>query len=144
MNLEKRFDVSKRKIDALEGRVRALRIDPAVILEQFVRGSGPGGQKINKPPSCVLLRYPPLDLVVRCQKDRRRSINRFLALRELVDRIEIAIAPEASTRLREAERKRASKSRRRRRARARHREKNAQDAPTRDNASSSEEAQGKN
>ena len=121
MNLGERFDISPTKIEALVARMRALRIDPEAIEEQFVRGGGPGGQKINKTSSCVLLRYPPLDLVVRCQQDRRRSVNRFLALRELVDRIEMAVSPETSRRLREGERRRLSKARRRRRARAKHR-----------------------
>jgi protein subunit release factor B len=67
------------------------------------------------------LHYPPFGLVVRCQSDRRRTVNRFIALRELVDQIEMKISPETSQRLREIERTRAAKSRATRRARARHR-----------------------
>ncbi|HLF94712.1 MAG TPA: peptide chain release factor-like protein, partial [Planctomycetota bacterium] len=85
MNLGEGFTVSPGKRDHLVGRMRALRIDPAAIEEQFVRGGGPGGQKINKTSNCVLLRYAPLGIVVRCQQDRRRGVNRYLALRELVD-----------------------------------------------------------
>jgi len=120
MNLTEGFDVTPAKVADLLARLAALRIDPAAIDEQFVRGGGPGGQKINKTSNCVLLRYAPLGLVVRCQRDRRRNVNRFLALRELVDRAEMAIAPESSKRLRDVERKRRNKARAGRRARARH------------------------
>ncbi|HVE39217.1 MAG TPA: peptide chain release factor-like protein [Planctomycetota bacterium] len=122
MNLTEGFDVSPAKVAELLARLATLRIDPAAIDEQFVRGGGPGGQKINKTSNCVLLRYPPLDLVVRCQRDRRRNVNRFLALRELVDRAEMAISPGSSKRLNDVERKRRNKARAGRRARARHAE----------------------
>jgi protein subunit release factor B len=120
VNLTESFDVSPAKVAEVLARLAALRIDPAAIEEQFVRGGGPGGQKINKTSSCVLLRYAPLGLVVRCQRDRRRSVNRFLALRELVDRAEMAISPQTSKRLQDVERKRRNKARAGRRARARH------------------------
>lgn len=118
MNLTEGFDISPAKVAALLAKIRALGIDPAVIEEQFVRGGGPGGQKINKTANCVVLRYAPLELVVRCQRDRRRSINRFLALRELVDQAEMKVSPGTSERMREIDRKRRNKARAGRRARA--------------------------
>lgn len=118
MNLGEGFTVSPGKLEHLVGRLRALGIDPAALEEQFVRGGGPGGQKINKTSNCVLLRYAPLGLVVRCQQDRRRGVNRYLALRELVDQAEILLSPGTSQRLKERERKRGNKSRAHRRARA--------------------------
>ena len=117
MNLDESWDVRPAKRKDLLERIERLGIDVDRIEEQFVRGSGPGGQKINKTSSCVLLRYPPLELTVRCQKDRRRSINRFLALRELVDRIEKSEDPAASKQLARAERKQRNRARRKRRAR---------------------------
>ena len=120
MNLTEGFDISPVKIAALLERIRALGIDPAAIEEQFVRGGGPGGTKINKTANCVVLRYKPLDLVIRCQRDRRRNVNRFLALRELVDQVEMKVSPSTSERLREIERKRRNKARSGRRARAKH------------------------
>jgi protein subunit release factor B len=129
MNLNEAFDVSPGKRAAVLARLAALGIDPAAIDEQFVRGGGPGGQKINKTSNCVVLRYPPLDLVVRCQEDRRRSVNRFLALRELVDQVEMKIAPESSQRLRKIDRKRRNKARAGRRARAKHRDATPPAAP---------------
>jgi protein subunit release factor B len=120
MKLQELVDVSPGKLALLRARIASLGIDPALIEEQFVRGGGPGGTKINKTSNCVLLHYPPLGLVVRCQRDRRRSVNRFLALRELVDQAEMALSPESSRRLREIERKRRAKARAGRRARAKH------------------------
>jgi protein subunit release factor B len=120
MNLTEGFDVSPGKVAELLARITALKLDPALIDEQFVRGGGPGGQKINKTSNCVVLRYPPLGLVVRCQRDRRRNVNRFLALRELVDQVEMKVSPESSKRLKEIDQRRRSKARAGRRARARH------------------------
>jgi hypothetical protein len=50
--------------------------------------------------------------VVRCQRDRRRTVNRFLALRELVEQAEMKVSPATSPRLKEIERKRRNKARR--------------------------------
>lgn len=91
------------------------------IEETFSRGGGKGGQKINKTSNRVQMFYPPLDLRVSCQRERKRGLNRFLALRELVDRIEMKVSPETSERLKEFERRRKSKAR----ARARSAEKRA-------------------
>lgn len=44
--------------------------------EQFVKGSGPGGQKINKTSSCVVLKHIPSGLVVKCQESRLLDYNR--------------------------------------------------------------------
>ena len=120
MNPPEVAGISEGKRSALLARIAALGIDLAVVEEQFVKGGGPGGSKINKTSNCVVLRYAPLDLVVRCQQDRRRSVNRFLALRELVDQIEMRVSPGSSQRLREIDRKRRNKARAGRRARAKH------------------------
>jgi len=116
MNLGEGFTVSRGKLETQLARLRAVGIDPAAIEEQFVRGGGPGGQKINKTSNCVLLRYAPLGLVVRCQQDRRRGVNRYLALRELIDQVEMKVSPGTSGRLKEIDRKRRNKSRAHRRA----------------------------
>ncbi|MCX5796666.1 MAG: peptide chain release factor-like protein [Elusimicrobia bacterium] len=115
MNLNESFDVSPAKLADLKSRITRLAIDIRLIQESFVRGGGKGGQKINKTANCVQLYYPPLGIRVRCQRERRRSVNRFLALRELVDRIEMKVSPETSERLQEMERIRRRKSRRKER-----------------------------
>ena len=114
MNLNENFPVSPAKIAELKSRIVRLGVDLPQVTEQFVRGSGACGQKINKTSSCVMLNYAPLNLTVKCQESRQRSLNRFLALRELVDRIEMQVSPGTSRRLAEIERIRKQKSRRRR------------------------------
>jgi len=56
--------------------------------EAFVRGSGPGGQKINKTSSTVWLRHRPTGVEVRCQRERSQAANRESAWRILCDRLE--------------------------------------------------------
>ena len=101
MNFTEFSEITPAKITALKERIARLGIDLKLIEEQFIRGSGHGGQKINKTSNAVLLKYPPLGLVVRCQRERKRSLNRFIALREMVDEIEVRISPETSERLKE-------------------------------------------
>ena len=120
MNLNERFDVSPAKVAELVERMRRLAIDPAAIEESFTRGGGKGGQKINKTANRVQLRYPPLELSVSAQRDRRRTVNRFLALRELVDKIEMRTSPATSERLKEFARLRKRKDRHRDRARGKY------------------------
>lgn len=110
------FGVSPGKVDDLRRRIERLGIDLAQVEESFIRGGGKGGQKINKTSNCVQLRYAPLDLVVRCQEDRRRAVNRFLALRRLVDEIEFRVSPETSEKGRRIAKLRAAKARARRRS----------------------------
>jgi len=109
--------VTPAKLEALRARIERLEIDLAQVDEQFVRSPGPGGQKVNKTASTVLLRYPPLGLVVKWSRERSRALNRFLALRELVDEIEEKVSPETSARKSEREKIRERKRRRKRRSR---------------------------
>lgn len=65
-----------------------LGISEKDLKETFVRSSGPGGQKVNKTASCVLLRHTPTGLSVKCHQERSQSLNRFIARRRLLDKIE--------------------------------------------------------
>ncbi|KAI8951298.1 RF-1 domain-containing protein [Xylaria longipes] len=58
------------------------------IEESFLKGSGPGGQKINKTNSAVQLKHLPTGLVVKCQETRSRSQNRTIARRLLADKLD--------------------------------------------------------
>lgn len=109
------FGVTPEKLADLKARIVRLNIDLRLVAETFSRGGGKGGQKVNKTSNRVQLSYPPMALRVACRRERKRSLNRFLALRELVDRIEIKISPKTSSRLHEIERLRRRKARRRRR-----------------------------
>jgi len=69
-------------------KAQELKVFPWDITEQFVRGSGKGGQKINKTSSCVVLRHLPTGIEVRCQKHREQSKNRLSAYKLLILKIE--------------------------------------------------------
>ncbi|XP_030759302.1 probable peptide chain release factor C12orf65, mitochondrial [Sitophilus oryzae] len=56
--------------------------------EQHVKGSGPGGQKINKTSSCVVLKHIPTGLVVKCQETRILEQNRKKARLLLVSKLD--------------------------------------------------------
>ena len=111
MRLNEDFGVQPAKLEELKARIVRLGVDLSKVEESFSRGGGKGGQKVNKTSNRVQLSYPPLELRVACQRERKRSLNRFLALRELVDQIEMKISPETSERLREFERLRKNKAR---------------------------------
>jgi len=115
MKFNELSDISQLKIEELKERIQRLNINLEDIDEKFVRGSGPGGQKKNKTSNCVRLYYPELSIEVRMQEDRRRSVNRFLALREIIDKIEMVISPSTSKKLKQIkkikQRKRAHASR---------------------------------
>jgi protein subunit release factor B len=107
--------VTQAKLDLLRGRIQALRVDLSAVDEQFLRSGGPGGQKRNKTASGVRLTYPPLDLQAKATRERSQALNRFLALRDLMDKIELRLDPSASLRLDERQRIRKQRDRRRRR-----------------------------
>ncbi|MDB6139422.1 MAG: prfB 1, partial [Verrucomicrobiaceae bacterium] len=58
------------------------------LVETFVRGTGPGGQKINKTSSTVQLRHAPSGIEIRCQRERQQSANRYWARWELCQQVE--------------------------------------------------------
>jgi protein subunit release factor B len=115
LNFPELSDITPAKVQALRERIARLGLDLRLVDEQFTRGSGKGGQKINKTSNAVQLRYPALGLVVKCQRERKRSRNRFLALRELVDEIEVRVSPGTSERLKEIAKIRKKKERGRKR-----------------------------
>ncbi|MDD5722289.1 MAG: peptide chain release factor-like protein, partial [Syntrophales bacterium] len=82
------FAVSQKKEELLLARMEKLGIREEDLRETFVRASGPGGQKVNKTSSCVFLMHVPTGLSVKCQSERSRALNRFIARRILGDRIE--------------------------------------------------------
>lgn len=84
--------------------------------ECFVRGSGPGGQKINKTASCVELVHRPTGIVVRMQRFREQSKNRIAAYKVLIERLEERIRGAASKRQQEFFKIRKQKQRRSRRS----------------------------
>ncbi len=82
------FPVSEEKNRWLQERMETLGIREKDIEEKFIRSSGKGGQKVNKTSTCVYLRHIPTGIEVKWMRERSQSLNRFLARRELVRRIE--------------------------------------------------------
>ena len=80
--------VSEEKRQELAARMQRLGVTEADLEERFVRSGGPGGQRTNKVSTCVVLRHRPTGLEVRCQRERIQPLNRFLARRLLLDKIE--------------------------------------------------------
>ena len=96
-----------------------LQIRESDLEEHFIRGSGSGGQKINKTSSCVQLTHRPSNSEIRCQKTRSQADNRYWARRELCNRIEEQLLGEKSAKQQAIEKIRRQKRRRSRRAKAR-------------------------
>jgi protein subunit release factor B len=107
--------ISKHKQEELKQRMQSLGIKEGDIEEKFILGSGKGGQKINKTASCVYIKHLPSGIEVKCQKDRSRELNRFLARRALCECIEEQDSKVKSERRHLAEKIRRQKRRRSRR-----------------------------
>ena len=111
--------ISQEKRDALQRRMEELGILEDELTERFIKGSGHGGQKINKTSSCVYLHHHPSGIEIKCQAQRSREMNRFLARRELCDRLEEIEQGKKSARQQRREKIRRQKRRRSRRQRQR-------------------------
>ena len=94
----------------------ALGVKETDLAETFVRSGGHGGQNVNKVTTCVLLVHIPTGLRVKCQITRQQGLNRFLARRLLLDKIEFVQKGHVAARRSEMEKIRRQKRRRSRRA----------------------------
>lgn len=106
--------IRPEKQQALQDRMLKLHIRDKDLEEQFVQGGGKGGQKINKTASCVVLKHLPTGIVIKCQMDRSRELNRYYARKELCDRLE----GKDSKKAKEIAKKKKQKKRRERRSKS--------------------------
>jgi len=107
--------VSLEKKRALARKMEELGITDKDLTEKFILGSGKGGQKVNKTASCVYLKHLPTGIEVKCQQERSQELNRYLARRELCEKIAYEIHQEKTKKRREMEKIRQQKKRRSRR-----------------------------
>jgi protein subunit release factor B len=108
--------ISKEKFEELQRRMEQLGIREDDLIEKFILGSGKGGQKVNKTSSCVYLKHIPTGIEVKCQQDRSRELNRYIARRELCDRFESKINKVKTEKQQNFEKIRRQKRRRSRRS----------------------------
>ncbi len=109
------FPVSETKQRDLLRRMRALGIDEVDLDEHFVRSSGPGGQKLQKTSTCVMLHHRPSGTRVKCQIARTQGLNRYYARKILVEKIEErerGIASEKQQRIAKIKRQKRKRSKR--------------------------------
>ena len=110
------MSVSPEKEQALRERMKRLGVEESDLRETFIRSSGPGGQNVNKTSTCVFLVHLPTGLSVKCQRERSQALNRHLARRLLLDRIERLQAGVRAQEKMEREKIRRQKRRRSKRA----------------------------
>ena len=107
------------KVAQLEQRMNALAVSESDLEETFIRSGGPGGQKVNKSSSCVMLLHRPTGLRVKSQTTRHQGLNRYLARQLLLDKIErlqkdhVAAERAAFEKVRRQKRKRSGRAKER-------------------------------
>ncbi len=108
--------ISEKKWESLQCEMRRLEIYEKDLDEQFVLGSGSGGQKIQKTHSAVILKHLPTQITIKTQKSRSREDNRFFARRALCEKIAETCFGETSRASALQEKIKKQKKRRKRRA----------------------------
>ena len=63
--------------------------DLSTIKFEAQRGSGPGGQHVNKSATAIRAYYPPLELSVFCHEERSQYRNKMLATARILEAINL-------------------------------------------------------
>ncbi|XP_039956048.1 mitochondrial translation release factor in rescue [Bactrocera neohumeralis] len=79
-----RFKTNNNKIDYS----KYPKLNEDDLEEDFMRGSGPGGQSVNKTSNCVFLRHIPTNLTIKCHTHRLASKNRIEARKLLLEKLD--------------------------------------------------------
>ena len=110
------FGINTDKEKKLFQRMGKLGIFEKDIIEKFIRSGGKGGQNVNKTSTCVYLKHIPTGIEVKVQRERSQSLNRFLARRLLVQKIEEMVFKKKSEIRQKIEKIRRQKRKRSKRA----------------------------
>jgi len=110
--------ISPETVEKIKTRMEEASLFEEDIEESIILGSGSGGQKINKTASTVRLHHEPSNLTVKCGRSRSREENRWLARRDLAEKILEKENSALSKRIQEYEKIRRQKRRRSRRQQA--------------------------
>lgn len=111
------FPVRPEKEKDLLERLAKLGVKDSDLEEKFIRSQGKGGQKVNKSATCVYLKHLPTGLEVKCQRERSQALNRFLARRILVEKLEARILGKETEEQQRIEKIRRQKRKRSKKAR---------------------------
>jgi len=107
--------ISQEKQEALKRRLEKLGVEEKDLIEKFVLGSGPGGQKVNKSSTCVYLKHIASGTEIKCQKGRSLTLNRYYARQLLCEKLEKQLFDIKSAKEQELAKIRKQKRRRSRR-----------------------------
>lgn len=91
------FPVSEKKLLALRNKMKELGILESDLDESFTRGSGNGGQNVNKVSTAVRLNHKPSGEEIKCSVYRTQGLNRYKARAILCERIELKKLGKGST-----------------------------------------------
>ena len=84
--------------DYIRSHLAALGCDVSRVEESFIHSGGAGGQNVNKVATCVQLRYPPRNVLVKMQEHRTQAANRIAAWKLLASQLQRARDAEAQAR----------------------------------------------
>ncbi|MFC1479879.1 peptide chain release factor family protein [Candidatus Omnitrophota bacterium] len=110
------FNVTPAKEKNLSDKMRRFGVKENDLTERFIRSGGRGGQNVNKVSTCVYLKHKPTGIEVKCGRERSQAINRFLARRTLLGKIEQMVLGKASEEKQRIEKIRRQKRKRSKRA----------------------------
>lgn len=103
------MSISKDKEDEIKRLMHEIGLKEEDLIEKFILGSGRGGQNLQKTSSCVYLKHIPSGIEVKCQKDRSREVNRWLARRAICEKFQNEILLEKTKKIQEFEKIRRQK-----------------------------------